>query len=112
MFVKPAILKPKRRKRGILATGWWVHFKRVIDFGWDLEPYTGLGMPNNFLSRFNLEIIMSCIQQYALDFAQCLPPAMENVGQEKSNSFVTYDAIHNFEDGEGVIPIEILTIRR
>ncbi|KAI4306266.1 hypothetical protein L6164_029559 [Bauhinia variegata] len=33
------------------------------------------------------------IQQYALDLAQCLPPPMENVGLEKSDSSVSCDAI-------------------
>ncbi|KAL2332875.1 hypothetical protein Fmac_014088 [Flemingia macrophylla] len=34
------------------------------------------------------------IQQYALDLAQCLPPAMENVGSEKTDSCVTRDGIN------------------
>ncbi|KAI4307805.1 hypothetical protein L6164_030948 [Bauhinia variegata] len=33
------------------------------------------------------------IQQYALDLAQCLPPPLENVGLEKSDSCVSRDAI-------------------
>ncbi|CAJ1960234.1 unnamed protein product [Sphenostylis stenocarpa] len=33
------------------------------------------------------------IQQYALDLAQCLPPPLDNVGLEKSDSSVSRDAI-------------------
>ncbi|BAT88440.1 hypothetical protein VIGAN_05193300 [Vigna angularis var. angularis] len=33
------------------------------------------------------------IQQYALDLAQCLPPPLDNVGLEKSDSIVSADAI-------------------
>ncbi|XP_061353265.1 enhancer of mRNA-decapping protein 4-like isoform X2 [Gastrolobium bilobum] len=33
------------------------------------------------------------IQQYALDLAQCLPPPLENVGVEKSDSSVSRDAV-------------------
>ncbi|XP_027190509.1 varicose-related protein [Cicer arietinum] len=33
------------------------------------------------------------IQQYALDLAQCLPPPLENVGLDKSDSSVSRDAI-------------------
>ncbi|XP_028752811.1 enhancer of mRNA-decapping protein 4 [Neltuma alba] len=34
------------------------------------------------------------IQQYALDLTQCLPPPLENVGLEKSDSSVSRDAIN------------------
>ncbi|XP_020217594.1 enhancer of mRNA-decapping protein 4 [Cajanus cajan] len=34
------------------------------------------------------------IQQYALDLSQCLPPPMENLGLEKSDSSVSRDAVN------------------
>ena len=47
------------------------------------------------------------IQQYALDLAQCLPPPLENVGLEKSDSTISRDAI----TAEGFTTIESSAVR-
>ncbi|KAL9319963.1 hypothetical protein ACSQ67_011802 [Phaseolus vulgaris] len=51
------------------------------------------------------------IQQYALDLAQCLPPPLDNVGPEKSDSCVSGDAVtvegfHNLDSSAPKIMLQ------